>query len=392
MGDFSLSCGATGVSLMHDPVALIPLIKAPNYGVNVDCGERGLAAGAHLVTNDWVEAFYRPAALPIFGVMDSYGRLEEIEEDENTRFIEKVTGVKIVEFAEYCSCGLRGDLDRKLAAKVKAIKKAFGGPLRGMIVHRKAWDKMTTSFPEEYDGSPAWSMWDNMHGFPATALEMIGFVEKDKTKDERYNRKFVHPRMPRVVGECDGNYTHFKVNGRDLSSIFSVKKLASQRGVNLPKADCDVAKRTPASLPQVMRNSLDPWRCESSVINIYESEILDQESKDVDRLVDKMEASAPDRRLVAILEARLLGKVKIKKGFFLDGMATMSTFCMYLGSINRLLQPTWNGPQYGNHYAVAEIARLAASICEEKITPRPRPTIRPAVKFAAEKIKKKERD
>ncbi len=113
MGSFNAACSISNISInAGDPVAYIPLENA-KYRYHIGDGNDML-----LHTN----CFYVPVTLPVFGIYDDYGGVDDIEENENTKIIEEHFGIPISKV-----------IDRKRAGEVGTISS-------GMFIHRKIYD------------------------------------------------------------------------------------------------------------------------------------------------------------------------------------------------------------------------------------------------------------
>lgn len=87
MGDSGVSCAFTGVSMNYDSVALIAL--APKRFLEPRRHPVSYALGSQ--SNEPFSAMF----LPIFGSLDGYGGLRDIERDRNVLFLEKKLGLRI---------------------------------------------------------------------------------------------------------------------------------------------------------------------------------------------------------------------------------------------------------------------------------------------------------
>ena len=82
MGSWSVYCDISNITInAGDRIGIVPLVK--NEGQSSSYST------------------YLPAMLPIFGTYDDYGGIEDIEENANTKTIEKYFGVSIQEFVVY---------------------------------------------------------------------------------------------------------------------------------------------------------------------------------------------------------------------------------------------------------------------------------------------------
>jgi hypothetical protein len=80
MGSWSVYCGISQIAITaSDECVLLPLKE----------NKRGDSYSPYL-----------PATLPIFGKYDDYGGIENIEEDDNTKLIEKYFGISILDFTK----------------------------------------------------------------------------------------------------------------------------------------------------------------------------------------------------------------------------------------------------------------------------------------------------
>lgn len=102
MGCFNVSCGISAKSMYTAQAALLPLVPSrwtdSNHEITKDGGFK--ISGASLVSNSGIRQFFSPLCLPIFGRLDSYGRLEHIVKDANVECIEQSFGMNIDEFME----------------------------------------------------------------------------------------------------------------------------------------------------------------------------------------------------------------------------------------------------------------------------------------------------
>jgi hypothetical protein len=124
--------------------------------------------------------------LPIYGVYDDYGRIEEIEENENTQLIEKIFNCKIQDFVNALTDGRDGP--------EIPILKNFDN-VTYCWVNRDVWDYMCSVKDE--DGSFA-------HLGTHKLLLKLGFnyLGTDSTV-ERYNHKY---ELGGAIIHSDGNF------------------------------------------------------------------------------------------------------------------------------------------------------------------------------------------
>jgi len=194
MGCYSVSCGVSRLPIYAEKAVLIPLIPS-KYGSNSFSGD-----GAQIVSNEGPRAIYDPLP-PIFGTMDSYGTLENIEHDWNTEFLSNYYGTDI---DSICNSIARGSMDRDAPLMFDGI------PLNvGMYISRPIWDYMMKSRPEH----KSTSMLDGnicRYEIIDSLLKYIGFefVCKDSSINERFNLKYVRGNCEVWTDRtCIGRYT-----------------------------------------------------------------------------------------------------------------------------------------------------------------------------------------
>jgi hypothetical protein len=146
MGDYSVSCGISGLSLIGEPVVLVPLVASweTKDRARVGCVGHG---GSYIVGNP--AQLYEPMCLPIFGKLGDVGMLEEVEKNLNTECIEKYFGMTIEAFVEIIAYGA----DKKVT---NPILKASAG----MYIHREVWDEIVASCHSEYECNYGMSLHD----------------------------------------------------------------------------------------------------------------------------------------------------------------------------------------------------------------------------------------
>lgn len=168
MGSWSVSCGISNIAITSgNPCVIIPLKKS-----------KGLSYQK-----------YQPATLPIFGKYNDYGGMENIEVNNNTKFIEEYFGVTIDEFVEFLVDG-KHTYDRDEA---KDIKKRINDvdnidEMRFMWVDRQVYDFMTIFQDTWYKGHGSFGTPDFMKLFGFT----LDKDTKPKDKDNYDPKRFKH--------------------------------------------------------------------------------------------------------------------------------------------------------------------------------------------------------
>lgn len=98
MGCFNVACSVSKLSIGNQRrVALIPLQPADVWNGKAHTIKPN---SSYLHPNE----FFNPLTFPIFGKYDDYGSMEEIEENSNTKAIEKHFGMTIEDFVGLVTC------------------------------------------------------------------------------------------------------------------------------------------------------------------------------------------------------------------------------------------------------------------------------------------------
>lgn len=265
MGDSSVSCALTGVALTADRVALIPL--APAWFVEGGRDRPSPPRGARIISNEGASALFGPLTLPIFGRLDGYGSVYEIETSSHTAFLEKRLGVDAETFAR-AVCD--GDTLPGVARFARRVRLGIGrsprraltwfGGLYGCYVDRDAWDAFSKSLVGE-DGSSRYSVWDdgwfnptNLHGmgFRTPGKDAAGAVAalgKGDLCGGRYHTPYTHPELPELVAWCDMHMSSEIVwRGKVIQSVYhpcGLDAALRKRGAALPVSAVAWAQQTP---------------------------------------------------------------------------------------------------------------------------------------------------
>lgn len=245
MGCFNVSCGISGISMYCDDAVLIPLLPA-RYAPRGEATKNAgfVLTGANIVSNEGVQVLYYPMTLPIFGNMDSYGRLENIEKDANTECIEKFFDMDISKFADSVASGENFDT-------VLGWKKFDDEYLKyaaGMYVHREIWDHFSAVSYDEF-GKPNQSAYDDGY-LTDEALALVGFrfVAEDKSR-QRYNRLMTRVDMPEVQIYSDDRWIELFVKGKQIHSTYCLRTLVEAIEAN------SEYKFAPAQIRRIKENS-----------------------------------------------------------------------------------------------------------------------------------------
>ncbi len=143
---------------------------------------------------DW----FTPAFLPIFGSYDDYGKIENVQVNNVTKFIEEFfedSIDNIIEIIDDASVGRGGE---KAASKYDSF--TFG------LEHKEVYDFMSSQKSPSYIEGDATIYW----------LSKMGFKKSDKpTSDARFNENWTHESLPSEYEiHSDGTWLHLMKDGK----------------------------------------------------------------------------------------------------------------------------------------------------------------------------------
>ena len=131
MGCFNVTCGISHLCIgWMDPVVYFPLVPNQYREYQIGDGNNQLIG---------CECFYSPATLPIFGQYNDYGSLEDIEQDDNVKFLQEKLDCPISDFFDLYHRRPHGELHPKIAEITS-----------GMFVHREIYDLLITNLVGEF--------------------------------------------------------------------------------------------------------------------------------------------------------------------------------------------------------------------------------------------------
>jgi hypothetical protein len=336
---------------------------------------------ANIVSNDGAFAMVEPLTLPIFGKYNDYGCLEEIEENAYTKYLEEKFEMSIYSFMEIIcrgSCHDGRELNEKNGKKFKH--------LCGMFVLRDVWDKYVKVGMEKM-GYTTYQCAE----LNTNTLEMIGFKFKGKDKDrERYNQKYVHPSSDTVTIYSDGTWIRIESGDKEINSCYSLKDLEkiweTETG---KKLDLEHLKSEKANLrlASLMSKAL---KANDKKLNKLEN-ILTKLKEDRDNYDDE-EYKAKVRDAVwaiqdirdmrdtfggehSVPKDRYWGKtfmkinsdiIKSKPKSIQNMMADYMIVKSIMYRTNKLIRPSFTGPQCGDEKADYLVSQLEANIAKER--------------------------
>jgi len=365
MGDYNVSCGVSRISLGGgDKCVLIPLTKT-KFGDDI-------LDGACYISNDGPCGRFHPITLPIFGLYNSYGTLENIEEDCNTKSIERYYGCSIKDFVDHM-CSLHHS---PIKTNEKVPKEPFG-----MFVKREVYDMLSNNPMGEWGEKETCF---NDSDLSAFVLRYFGFVEDttvERDHKERYNRPFKHEQIPNLIIWSDGTWIEIQLdNGEKVNPYIyhpnDLLKFLTEHNLFVPIEKFEALK---TMRPGEIEYDKD---CEKLTTLIEADKKVPeiQKGMDIKELLEIAKIMSDVREHFSYLRFLKLGTWStdnrpfrelygnlLMDSTFRKLMIDYKTFEVQLYHVNAPLMPSWNGIQYGNQKATLRLAKLTQELCEQKI-------------------------
>lgn len=153
MGHFSHNCKLSSLPITSGPAVLIAMVPSGKLYDNSDESLHKYGK-TYLCSNDGPRMKYYPCWLPIKGDYDTYGGLENIQEDANTRALEKYYGLSISELVGIVTCGRKDD---GYSDELTVIKKPVEYPDDWVVgeQHFARYQRLTEDKMPPYPDSPS---------------------------------------------------------------------------------------------------------------------------------------------------------------------------------------------------------------------------------------------
>lgn len=185
MGDSSVACALSRLTLHSEPAVFIPLVEA-HYAEEIT-GARVFGSGS----GSQACALFTPLTLPYRGELGCYGTFESIEHDQNTEAISVAFSrpgepLTIEQFTEKCILG-----DPIWVGEEKVVG-------RGCFIHAKVYDRFSKPI---LGGKFAGSLWGEQFA-SRTHLEAVGCLPVPGESLTTYK----HPDIPGVTFYCEGRF------------------------------------------------------------------------------------------------------------------------------------------------------------------------------------------
>ncbi len=331
MGSFNVSCCLSNSSISYGDkigqILMVPAYDQP-YGY--------IGNDAYICTNYGASSVYRAIALPIFGEYNDYGQLENIVRDNNVLCLEKYFGIPIEEISNSISSYYDGDVHKKLenvssTFVLKNIYKSFA--LLSLKNGGSVYNSCTLS---------------------TDLLEKIGFefvkhIDKDKL--------FKHKSSNRIYIASDGEFSRLveKSNESFIDLDYSCYNLEQ-----LQKSWWELLKR---------KLNFDEYKKISCFYYEHEEHIKAAEiMKGIGFGIRTRPNSVlhEQKMFWDIYENSILKNKKWVNKMVCDYLGVVST----LGSINKILMPTYIGPQCGNYDLELEVNKIINKHIKKKINSR----------------------
>lgn len=354
MGDSSVSCALSGLTLHGELAVFIPLFRGTRHEKLV--GARLIGYGAQPCV------LFSPMTLPYKGQLDDYGRFESIDKDENTTLIETALNLSIEDFTQACIDG------EKLRRNDEDILGA------GCFIHPEVYQRFSKPVT---GGKYAGSLWSGTFaGKPH--LEAIGCVfVRDVGEHERYRYIYRHPAIPEISFHSDNAFTHVfdDVTGEQLSGfgLNDIQQSLRRGGYRLfPKEDVQKARKTP-ELPEIYKLKLAEVYEEQKQYthrfaqrhNLQEKEAENSEpgilsflrsSLRMDFLFDGVDDDLGDKYTEVFLQGRLL-----------DRLAELQYLISAFSLANRIIMPTITGTQHPEHDTTSVITGFVDKLAKRRV-------------------------
>jgi hypothetical protein len=380
MGSFNVACGVSRISMGGGRRAvLVPLLREKTYRDFHGSG------GAMIISNDGISHTYSPFALPIFGEYNDYGVLDNIEENVNTKAIEKYYGCSIERFVEY--------ICRPWDNRDKEKQKTFPDNPYSMFVHRDVYNNLSRKIYSEYgelDSAYA------SHYVNPYVLGLLGFVAgDDDEKRERYNTPYTHPEIPSLVVWSDGTYNEFEIDGKKLQTwIYHIKdfhKFLLEKKLFVPPIMKSFRKVSEYDIK--FDEDLTEYNSRAGLRKLSEELKNRKEGEPLsDELTEKLKVFGTNisqyfQSLKKVHSVRsifrfgnyygeredifdeLYGNV-VNEPEFKTLLVGFRNFEHGMYGVNASYGPTWNGHQCGNHKATINLAKLVQKIVTKEIKAR----------------------
>ena len=371
MGCFNVASTCSGLSLgCSDDIMFFPLIPISNYK-KLEGGVM-LPHTSYLVSNNGACIFYKPFCLPIKGKYNDYGGIEDIVEDENTKYLEEFFNISIQEFVN----GIQeGDLSHVDPEKDEILN-SLSGMWENAVFYRNMINTYNTKFNLAHESDVSLQNLKHLN---------FNIDENKDTGDKRYTTYVSHPAYPEFYGHSDGTWTHFFHKEKNLGGIYDIKslfKIIKSEGLDLKGvknvSDFDnlsthelkfkllIEKNKNLEAPKFVNNDIE------ELLKSLEENRKDMSDEDFEKLKSRVIAvmtDSNDRELYRdsyfLQNNKNLHYAATEKLY--KQLADLCSFIDIMHSGNKLFMPTQNGEQEGNHQLHLEMTKETLKILNHKL-------------------------
>ncbi len=329
-------------------------------------------AGANIVSNCGEHSLYEVVTLPIYGQLDSYGRLENIVKDANTEILEnyyKKTIEVIAEHSSSMACHKEAppeDGDQPSTPEV---------PGAGCFINGEIYEQMTKLENTVSECGTPLSVWYEGY-MTAKMLEELEFTYMGEVLDsptydpKRYKHKWVSNHAPDLIGYSDGRWTQFTIKDKAQAIYHPAGFYAVFYNT--------YNREYPVDAEWMKTTSVHGLSYEEAVQDILKGKELEKqfdtpEHKAITRRFNRLRGSVSELTLsrsalnshfLDIYEEHL-GDLDIRNEY-----VKVKHFNHNMFANNRLYMPTFNGYQHGNRQAEVILHNETLKIIQRKIAER----------------------
>lgn len=370
MGSFNIAATCSNLSLGSDEdVLFFPLIKTSKYK-NLNVGVV-LPHTSFLVSNEAACILYKPFCLPIRGKYSDYGSIEDIVEDENTKYIESFFDMSILDFVNSIQ---ERDFSHKDPQKLKILES-----LSGMWENTAFYKNMVNTYNKKFNSAEKSEV-------SYRNLKHLNF-SFDKTKntgDSRYNIYTYHPFYPDFYGHSDGTWTHFFHKNKKLDSVYDIKslfKLIKSEGLdfkgmknisdfdNLSIHELTFKLLVEDNLKNENENKLNQYTEILKILEIKKDSMTTEQYENIkSKVLETMENFSEFNSIEqgSYLKFYKTLNYAINKDLYKQ-LADLLSFTDVMHSCNKIFMPTQNGEQEGNHKLHLEMTKETLKILNYKL-------------------------
>lgn len=377
MGHFSYTCHLSGIPITGgDKAVLLPIFPKDHWGY--DCSQEHLSkfGQGNLCSNDGPNMYFDELCFPIFGEYDSYGRLENVEKDDNTKVLEEFFGLSIDDILSVLCDGRKDEYEKggQFCDSVKILDKDNKKHMMLLKTsatwyHLDFYNKLAKIKNEDHFDRVELGT----HGIlDALVFKYIGV---DKSKD-RYNKLY---RKNALDVYSDGTWIH--IEKESIYDIKSFKKYCAKFDVEiddtigqdgrygqlydyiLPHSNNIIDFSKNRNLVHMLLG--DEYKVHASSFEFYESLISEGYSDINQEFKDKIKSQ--NEKLINESLTLFYFK-KIKEGgnnFLRKNIVDWFNVKQYYYPTGRFLYPVGTSVQDGDHKSVKMLLETALSVTND---------------------------